>query len=97
MQLSWFCWYITPLWFYLYITTVVLSVYNRRGFIVLFSTEPDRIAIQMNHQARLNEEIEGRGPDLEALLHTGRDLLKLSAPGDDYENLSTRLHNITDR
>ena len=62
----------------------------------IISTEPDRIAIQINHQQRLNEDIHGHQPDLKCLLDTGKDLLKLSS-GEDHENLSARLHNVADR
>ena len=62
----------------------------------IISTEPDRIAIQISHQQRLSEDIQGHQPDLKCLLDTGKDLLKLSS-GEDHENLSARLHNVADR
>ena len=62
----------------------------------IISAEPDRIAIQINHQQRLNEDIQVHKPDLKSLLDTGNELLKLSS-GEDQDNLADRLDNISDR
>lgn len=62
----------------------------------VISTEPARIAIQINHQQRLNEDIQGHKPDLNSLLDTGKELLKLSS-GEDRDNLGSRLDNVADR
>ena len=62
----------------------------------VISTEPDRIVMQIGDQQRLYQDIQEHKPDLNAVIATGKELLKHSS-GDDQDNLADRLDIVAQR
>ncbi len=61
------------------------------------SVDPERIALQIEDQQSLVEDVLGHHNDQEAIQAVGQDLLRLSEPGEDRENLQHRLQDVAGR
>ena len=61
------------------------------------SVDPERIALQLEDQQNLVEDVLGHYNDQEAIQEIGQDLLRLSEPGEDRENLQHRLQDVAGR